>query len=81
MARQTSLKSCFEVQASSSSSTISTSEASNDAPIEESKSNSDSGDSDITSKSSPLHCPVKRKKKVEKELEDKIHDVAREKLT
>ena len=72
MARQTSLKSFADAQASSSSdssSIRSTSEASNivmDAPVEDYESESNSGDSDSAFKSPPLHCPVKRKMKVEK---------------
>ena len=69
MARQTSLKPFVDVQVSSSSSTGSTSEANNivmDTPVEDTESESNFGDSDSTIKSSPLHCPVKRKKKVEK---------------
>ena len=64
MARQASLKSCFECQASSSSSTRSS--VSNDTTVDNFESESNSGDSDSTTQSSLLHCPVKRKKKVEK---------------
>ena len=71
MARQTSLKSFVDAQASSSSSTRSTSEASTSgsvimAPVEDSESESNSGDSDMAIMSPSLHCPVKRKRKVDK---------------